>query len=73
MENFLKISKQNKFSFYISNGINYGLSSINKGRKNFPKPTNLKYVNDYARVIDDATKEYIVSVGNELEQKQERK
>ncbi len=46
---------------------------LTKAEKNFPKPTNLKYVNDYARVIDDATKEYIVSVGNELEQKQERK
>ncbi len=40
-----------------------------KAEKNFPKPTNLKYVNDYVGVIDDETKEYIVSVGNELEKK----
>ncbi|MCS4464993.1 hypothetical protein JTT01_16825 [Clostridium botulinum] len=46
---------------------------LTKAEKNFPKPTSLKYVNDYSRVIDDATKEYIVSVGNELEQKQEHK
>lgn len=42
---------------------------LTKAEKNFPKPTSLKYVNDYVGVIDDATKEYIVSVGNELEQK----
>ncbi|NFH49363.1 TPM domain-containing protein, partial [Clostridium sporogenes] len=40
-----------------------------KAEKNFPKPTNLKYVNDYVGVIDDETKEYMVSVGNELEKK----
>ncbi|EKN40619.1 hypothetical protein CFSAN001627_18398, partial [Clostridium botulinum CFSAN001627] len=27
---------------------------LTKAEKNFPKPTSLKYVNDYARVIDDA-------------------
>lgn len=32
-------------------------------------PTSLKYVNDYAGIMDDSTKQYIVSVGNELENK----
>lgn len=40
-----------------------------KGEIKFPSPTNLKYVNDYANILDSATKEYIVSVGNELENK----
>jgi uncharacterized protein len=36
---------------------------------NFPEPTNLKYVNDYTNTLDSSTKEYIVSVGKELEDK----
>ena len=36
----------------------------------YPKPTELKYVNDYtSTTIDEATKNYIVSVGKELEDK----
>jgi uncharacterized protein len=35
----------------------------------FPKPTKLKYVNDYIEGIDSNSKEYIVSVGKELEDK----
>jgi len=35
----------------------------------YPKPTTLKYVNDYNNTLDDSTKEYIVSVGKELEDK----
>lgn len=35
----------------------------------FPSPTSLKYVNDYVGVLDENTKEYLVSVGNELEKK----
>lgn len=34
-----------------------------------PSPTNLKYINDYVGIIDGSTKEYIVSVGKELEDK----
>ena len=33
------------------------------------KPTDLKYINDYTSTIDSSTKEYIVSVGKELEDK----
>lgn len=36
---------------------------------NFPSPTNLKYVNDYSGILSEDTKEYIVSVGYELESK----
>lgn len=35
----------------------------------YPKPTNLKYINDYISIIDESTKGYIVSVGKELEDK----
>jgi len=35
----------------------------------FPSPTDLKYINDYTSIIDITTKEYIVSVGKELEDK----
>ena len=34
-----------------------------------PKPTSLKYVNDYAGVIDNDTSNYLVSVGKEVEDK----
>jgi len=35
----------------------------------FPKVTDLKYVNDYANVMDNDSKQYILSVGKELEDK----
>ncbi|MBU5591370.1 TPM domain-containing protein [Clostridium sp. MSJ-4] len=35
----------------------------------YPEPTNLKYVNDYSNVIDKDTKEFIISLGKELEDK----
>lgn len=35
----------------------------------YPTPTSLKYINDYVGVVDGATKEYLVSVGKELEDK----
>lgn len=40
-----------------------------RGEAKFPSPTNLKYINDYAGILDIQTKEYLVSVGNELENK----
>jgi uncharacterized protein len=43
--------------------------SCAKGEVKFPAPTNLKYINDYADVLDMDTKEYLVSVGSELENK----
>lgn len=39
------------------------------GEVELPSPTNLKYVNDYENLLDIDTKEYIISVGNELENK----
>ena len=44
------------------------MSLVNAETK-FPKPTGLKYVNDYANVIDNDSTQYIVSVGKELEDK----
>ncbi|WP_373897703.1 YgcG family protein [Haloimpatiens sp. FM7315] len=35
----------------------------------YPNPTELKYVNDYADMIDENTKENLVSTGKELEDK----
>lgn len=35
----------------------------------FPQVTPLKYINDYVGVIDESTKEYVVSIGKELEDK----
>lgn len=35
----------------------------------FPKSTELKYVNDYSKVIDNNSVQYILSVGKELETK----
>ncbi|MBC8062848.1 MAG: TPM domain-containing protein [Clostridiaceae bacterium] len=35
----------------------------------YPQPTELKYINDYNSTIDASTKEYIISVGKELEDK----
>lgn len=34
-----------------------------------PKPTALKYVNDYSGILDQNTKDYFVAVGKELEDK----
>jgi len=40
-----------------------------KAETKFPKPTELKYVNDFAKVIDSNSLQYILSVGKELEDK----
>lgn len=39
------------------------------GSENFPKTTNLKYINDYTNAIDQSTVKSIVSIGKELEDK----
>lgn len=44
------------------------MNSVNAQPK-FPKATELKYVNDYAKVIDNNSAQYILSVGKELEAK----
>ncbi|MCY6959390.1 TPM domain-containing protein [Clostridium brassicae] len=40
-----------------------------KAQSKFPQPTNFKYVNDYVGILDDISKQYIISVGKELEDK----
>lgn len=39
------------------------------GETKLPSPTSLKYVNDYSNVLNDKTKNYIVSLGSEIENK----
>ncbi|MGH4126219.1 MAG: TPM domain-containing protein [Clostridium sp.] len=48
-----------------------GIMAINlvNAEIKFPRPTQLKYVNDYAKVIDSDSMQYILSVGKELEDK----
>lgn len=43
--------------------------SIVNAEVTYPAPTALKYVNDYTSTLDETTKQYIVSVGKELEDK----
>jgi len=52
---------------FLLNGI-VAINLVNAETK-FPKPTELKYVNDYAKVIDSGSAQYILSVGKELEAK----
>ena len=40
-----------------------------KTTKIYPAPSQLKYVNDYAKVLDNQSTQYILSVGRELEAK----
>ncbi|QXE21077.1 YgcG family protein [Clostridium sp. 001] len=40
-----------------------------KGAANIPVPTKLKYINDYVGIVDEDSKNYIVSLGSELENK----
>ena len=48
-----------------------GVMALNivKAEPKFPRPTQLKYVNDYAKVMDNDSTQYILSVGKELEDK----
>lgn len=45
------------------------LTSLVSAVPQFPKPTDLKYVNDYVNVVDNDSAQYIFSVGKELEEK----
>lgn len=45
-----------------------GYSSVKANPQDI-SPTKYKYINDYTDIINDSTKQYIVSVGNELENK----
>ena len=54
-------------SIFLLSGI--GASNLVNAEAKFPRPTELKYVNDYAKVIDSDSAQYILSVGKELEDK----
>lgn len=45
------------------------LTNITFADSIYPEPTNYKYINDYVGLMDEATKENIVSIGRELEDK----
>ena len=45
------------------------ITCLVKGQSSIPEITNLKYVNDYVGVIDDESKNIILSLGKELESK----
>ena len=54
-------------SMFLLSGI-LAMTLVNAEPK-FPVATGLKYVNDYAKVIDNDSAQYILSVGKELEDK----
>ena len=67
----LKVKYKNFFIVMISVFLLSQITAINlvKAAPQFPKPTEFKYVNDYANVIDSDSAQYIFSVGKELEDK----
>ncbi|WP_442781457.1 TPM domain-containing protein [Clostridium sp. CF011] len=66
-----KISTKVIFAVMISVFLLSQVTVINivNAETKYPKATELKYVNDYAGVIDSKSTEYILSVGKELEAK----
>ncbi|GCD08614.1 TPM domain-containing protein [Clostridium tagluense] len=66
-----KIKPKNILALMISIFLLSGIMAINSvnAEIKFPRPTQLKYVNDYAKVIDGDSMQYILSVGKELEDK----
>ncbi len=52
--------------FFLSNIM---AINVTNAETKFPRPTALKYVNDYVKVIDNDSLQYILSVGKELEDK----
>ncbi|WP_411955987.1 TPM domain-containing protein [Clostridium sp. FP1] len=66
-----KIKPKNILALMISIFLLSGIMAINlvNAEIKFPRPTQLKYVNDYAKVIDGDSMQYILSVGKELEDK----
>ena len=67
----LKVKYKNFFIVMISVFLLSQITTINlvKAAPQFPKSTELKYVNDYTNVIDSDSAQYIFSVGKELEDK----
>jgi uncharacterized protein len=62
----------NKYIFHVFLALTLFISlsfSLVSAETTYPQPTALKYINDYTSTVDDSTKEYIISVGKELEDK----
>lgn len=66
MKSFLKFS--NKFTLSLILVISL-LTNITFADSIFPEVTTNKYINDYINLVDDKTKENIISIGKELEDK----
>ncbi len=66
-----KIVTRNLFISMISIFLLSQITAINlvNATTEYPNATDLKYVNDYGKVIDSKSAEYILSVGKELEAK----
>ncbi len=70
---FVKYNTEKKFflaamlvTFFLSQIV---ATNLVNAEPKFPKATQLKYINDYANIIDSNSAEYIFSVGRELEEK----
>lgn len=55
--------------FICSGYFIYKYGSDDQRNIEYPKPTNYKYINDYSGAINEGVKDYIVSVGKEIEDK----
>lgn len=66
MKKFFKLLSKLSLSFLF---IFSTLTNVTFADSTFPTPTNYKYINDYVGLMDEATKENIVSIGKELEDK----
>lgn len=66
MKKLLKLFSKLSLSFLLIFSL---FTNITFADSNFPNPTNYKYINDYVGLMDESTKENIVSIGKELEDK----
>ena len=58
-----------RYSSLIILGLTLSLSTLLSAVVTYPKPTQYKYLNDYAGVVDTNNAQQIIALGRELEQK----
>lgn len=66
MKKFLNYFKNFSLSFLLIFSL---FTNFAYAETTYPSPTNYKYINDYIDLVDTSTKEKIVSIGKELEDK----
>lgn len=66
MKKFLNYFKNFSLSFLLIFSL---FTNFAYAETTYPSPTNYKYINDYINLVDTSTKEKIVSIGKELEDK----